>query len=773
MDLVGQQLTIGGLLHDIGKVVQRSTQQRRPHSIIGHEFLSEFPIDSEILKMVKYHHSKEMKEANLANNDLSFIIYMADNISAGTDRRLAYDDMEKSSYMNWDQMTNQGDIFNSLFKNKYGQGKQFYQARMLDDRDLINYSSEKNIKFQPGSYEAIIHRIKESLSVMDYSDSYIDSLMNLLESTLTYVPSSTNLDELIDISLYDHSKLVAAFAICIYQYLQEQQKDNYKEILFKDSKTFYSQEAFRLLSFDISGIQKFIYTIRDQKAAKMLRSRSFYLEIIAEHLVDSIIEKLNLSRANLIYSGGGHAYLLVSNTKETISLLNQIEQEFNQFLQEEFGHELFVAFGHASFAAEILMDMVDNTAYSDLYRRIGKIISDKKQQRYSADELLNLIQRGKRIGRECPICHTVDNTIDEDVPYCKVCQGLIDFSNHLLYSDFYLVNKTPSNLPLGFKSFLHAISEEEIKSGATDGRIYAKNKFYTGLNQATHLWIGDYSDGQSFNDYQNNSEGVHRLGVLRCDVDDLGQSFIEGFKGKFNTLSRTATYSRSLSLFFKFHINQILNKLESDATIIYAGGDDVFIVGEWMDIIEFAIELRQSFIKYTQHRLTLSTGIGVFTGKTPVPILASVTGELEDAAKHNNDYAKDSIALFSPEFTFQWDRFIDKIWQGKLPLIQSFFKEQYDSQQSGFSMAYRLLELIRQSRKEAKDLSVSRGTVKTISWAQWAYYLSRMEPSDPDKKKLFNNFSREIQGYFVDNEALDELEMAIILYVYSMRGVGA
>ena len=59
---------------------------------------------------------------------------------------------------------------------------------------------------------------------------------------------------------------------------------------------------------DISGIQSFIYTIGEKGALKGLRARSFYLEIMMEHIVDELLEKLSLSRANLIYTGGGHCY---------------------------------------------------------------------------------------------------------------------------------------------------------------------------------------------------------------------------------------------------------------------------------------------------------------------------------------------------------------------------------------------------------------------------------------------------------------------------------
>ena len=85
------------------------------------------------------------------------------------------------------------------------------------------------------------------------------------------------------------------------QYLKEQNETNYREILFQNTKTTYEKEMFLLYSMDISGIQKFIYSISDKGALKGLRARSFYLEIMMEHVIDELLEKLSLSRANLIY----------------------------------------------------------------------------------------------------------------------------------------------------------------------------------------------------------------------------------------------------------------------------------------------------------------------------------------------------------------------------------------------------------------------------------------------------------------------------------------
>lgn len=103
-----------------------------------------------------------------------------------------------------------------------------------------------------------------------------------------------------------------------------------------------------MCSLDVSGIQNFIYTITSRNALRTLRARSFYLEIMMEHMVDLLLDKLELSRANLIYSGGGHCYLLLPNTENTVKTLLKFKQEMNTWFLKYFQTELFIAFGYVA-----------------------------------------------------------------------------------------------------------------------------------------------------------------------------------------------------------------------------------------------------------------------------------------------------------------------------------------------------------------------------------------------------------------------------------------
>ena len=160
-------------------------------------------------------------------------------------------------------------------------------------------SSLEKKNFSEEFYTKIRQRLTDNLKAIDWNEEYLNSLLSVMEGNLSYIPSSTAKSELTDISLFDHVKLTAALASCIYDYLEEN-KLNYREQLLEKEKEFYKKNVFLLCSMDVSGIQNFIYTITSKNALKTLRARSFYLEIMMEHMVDLLLDKLELTRTNLM-----------------------------------------------------------------------------------------------------------------------------------------------------------------------------------------------------------------------------------------------------------------------------------------------------------------------------------------------------------------------------------------------------------------------------------------------------------------------------------------
>lgn len=774
------KLIIGSLLHDVGKVIYRQGEDRRKHSQSGYDYLKDDikMNDREILNCVKYHHADSLVSAKLDGDELAYIVYLADNIAAATDRRKK----DREDYGFEKSMPLQS-VFNILNGNHQ---EFYYKPGILKDNGEIIFPQKEKIPFDETFYSQVKSELTRNLKDMEWSIEYINSLLEVLETMLSYVPSSTAKDELADISLYDHVKITAAIASCIYQFLQESDKSDYKTVLWKESKKFFNIESFLLFSMDISGIQDFIYTIVSKRALRTLRARSFYLEIMMESMIDSLLERLNLSRANLLYCGGGHCYMLLPNTKDVQRKIEEYKNEMRMWFLKNYRTELYVAMGAVACSANSLRNVPEGS-YAELFHKLSRKISQNKLHRYTAEEIIKLNRHSEKdYSRECKVCKHVGD-VDED-GVCELCRKIEQFSQKVLYADFFIVvnekDKAGRGLPLPGNYILDAENEktlqEKMKNQQNFVHIYAKNQPYIGKNVKTKIWVGNYTTGQSFEELAEASEGISRIGVLRADVDNLGQTFVGGFEEKYTTISRTATLSRQLSLFFKLHINYILQHPEYSiygmktnekrvATIIYSGGDDIFLVGAWNDVIELSIDLRRNLEKYTQNTLTISGGIGIYDDKYPVHVLAEEVGEMENASK--NLPGKNAITLMEDgekhlesdgmisDGTYSWKVFEDEVLAEKYEIIAEFFK---GMDERGNAFLYHLLDLIRKQKDK-------------INFARYVYLLARLEPGQKEgeeKKKAYRKFSTNMFKWVRSENDKRQLKTAIQMYVYGKREGG-
>ena len=415
------KLIIGSLLHDIGKLVYRSGDGQN-HSQSGYRFLKEDAgvVDQDILNCVRYHHGSWLKGADLSDDALAYITYFADNVAAAADRR--EDDSQEPGF---DRSVPLSSVFNILNGHH---GSAHYERSVLDFSKGINYPTEKEIRLDDSFYQDLVRNIKENLKGISYTEAYINSLLSILEAYTTYVPSSTARGELADISFYDHVKMTAALAACIEQALSRDA--SYRKELFLDAKESYGKNWFLLFSIDVSGIQKFIYSVGSKGALRCLRARSFYLELMMEHIIDELLARLSLSRANLIYVGGGHSYILLPNTAAAKETAEVWMDEVNQWLLQTFQTDLFVAYGFAPCSARNLKNEPKGS-YSDLFRQMSSGISAQKVHRYSADRILYLNRRNESGDRECRICRRLKPLNAEDI--CGLCSALEYASGDILY----------------------------------------------------------------------------------------------------------------------------------------------------------------------------------------------------------------------------------------------------------------------------------------------------------------------------------------------------
>ncbi len=766
--------SIGALLHDIGKILN---DKNNHHSISGALFVeknSKF-VDDDILDQIRYHHKKQLSEATKVS-DYAYIANFADTIAAKMDRRKKDDGTLIQT-----KVKALDSIFNILNGNNE---KLVYNAEQITKNGRINYPVAKG-NISNDVLEKAKKDFEHVLKNSNSNEELVSKLLIAVEKNLSFVPAAITDEKVNDISLFDHLKMTAAIASSVIRYMNENKITDFKTLLDKESD-FMNEKMFLLYSMDVSGIQDFIYTIASQKVLKGLRTRSFYLEIVIEHCIDTLLERAGLTRANLIYSGGGHAYIILPNTEGIKEILVEYEKQINDWFMEYYRTDLYIASGYSECSANSFCNEPSGS-YKEIFAEVRKKISDKKMKRYSSDVIkyLNSIEQ-KDGSRECKVCHRVDRLTKEDK--CEICTGIENISKDILNRELFAVVEdkiSESCLPLPFGYNLVALRKEEADKLEKNGkikRIYAKNNLDID-DSYIKIWVGDYHNGDDFSTLANSASGIKRLAVMRADVDNLGQAFVSGFENsksknsdQYVTLSRTATFSRKLSMFFKLHINEILANGEftmssakeagnRNALIVYSGGDDLFVIGSWDDIVEFSVDLSRKFKKFSQNTLTVSAGIDLYPEKYPVAVMAKKTGELEEISKGMDE--KNAITIAREENSYKWKDLYEKVLGEKYNIIENFFKNQGER---GNSFIYRILELF--NNREEK-----------INIARLAYILARLEPEKPNKEdkeskakyeKLKENymvFSKKIYEWVKSEEDSKQVKTAILLYVYNNRNL--
>lgn len=815
----------GALLHDIGKVCYRAMNKRINHSKLGGDFLEQYLKPNEetkrLLNCVRYHHKDYLQKAKLDKNDLAYIVYEADNIASGMDRR-----ENEGEEKGFNPKLNLDSIFSVFYSDKEIQVANKYFLIYKDINKAFNYP-RKDISLATNSnYEALLNKIKSHFITKDISQISINQLLQILEEGFSYVPSSTNRAEVCDISLYVHSKITSAVASCMKLYFDEQQIQDYKKYCFNSgSKIFRNEKIYLLVSGDISGIQDFIYTIPSKGALKTLRGRSLYIDLLLEEFIDEYLEQIGLSRANVLYSGGGHFYILAPNIEDTKKAIDKLQAKMNRWLMENIGINLYLAIGTAECSANNLMK---SEAQGNLFAIVNKKLKDDKTIRYSKDEdflehIFNVEKEEDTAKKECNICHNLVDKLwkynsDEEIA-CEFCLNLYKLGQDILTQDLVFViseEKIDGGIKIFGKDkdlYMYAVNIEDIDMfKGKILRIYSKNNLLEN-DLAVRLYLADYSaknendEVMTFDDLAKSSckidKGIKRLGVLRLDVDDLGIAFSSGFVSdkdkiednlRYATLSRYADLSKDISMFFKVAINKICagdltgcvdfeekafnifgiaKAQKRKVNIIYAGGDDLFLVGAWDEVLEVAIDINRAFKQFTNGKLTLSAGMAMFSPTYPISKMAEIAGLLVQMSKNRKD--KNSIALFGMETNlkangqleckhiYTWADFEMKVCKEKMNYLLarlSFDGDKFNKLSVGKSLIYRLMDLIQLADEDKLNI------------ARFAYVLARMQPKqdkDEQKRKVYEDFVSKMYQWINNNEDKKQLATALNLLVYYLR----
>ena len=479
-----------------------------------------------------------------------------------------------------------------------------------------------------------------------------------------------------DVSLYNHARSVSAIAACLVN-----APDGW----------------LALIGGDLSGIQSFIYTLASDGAAKSLRARSFYVQLLTEAVARYVLRQLDLPVVNALYVGGGGFQILAPASA----------QEIVPGIQAEIQRRLLIA--HRAALGVTIHSHVFDAGQCERFGVVREAMTAalnraKRRPFASVDARLLAREIGAPIdtGGETDFCRVTGEELPpayragEDVtPKSAFVESLEDLGRQLRQATHIAmldVDPLDTERVRSWRAALRmfGLAVEVIEAGQsastvrdaglvrlarlTPDPVAGEDRLrsaFAGCEVVSFYypfarlvpWDEKKDQPKLFDQLAEDSRGLKRWAVLRMDVDNLGRLFREGY-GNRASLARVAGLSFALRLFFEGWLPALAAE-PTDETgrlyIQYAGGDDVFVVGAWDAIAEYALRIRESFRAYTAANpaMTLSGGIALVDANFPLYRAARMAGEAEEEAKRyeRNGVAKDAISFLGE--TMDWATFVE------------------------------------------------------------------------------------------------------------------
>jgi len=767
------QAALAGLIHDVGKILQRAEEQPNDkHAEFTRHYVDLLPQKYRgMCRAAEYHHNPGSDDAS--SIPLTWQVALGDKLSAGerADERPA-----KDGNIFPMQMVPIFDRINHPKIIEEDNGGHYLPLKPLQLRKDHVFPEGAALKKeqQHNFYENLKSEIIKVGQVdQEDSETYIETLLSALREFAWSVPSGFYYN-LPDISLYDHSRMTAALAVCLSDWPIEKTKSVHESIVRKwltdkepeknklqpgDAENLKVPCAL-LVGGDLSGLQKFLYTLSSSEAAKTLRGRSFYLQLLTEAVMRLVLRRTGIPATNVVYSGGGHFYLLAPVSAD--KTLKAVQKEITKILTRAHGSDLTLSLAWTPVPAYGFSVKTFPLYWEEMQSALSK--AKKAPFTELEDDLYDLIfkinETGGNRDNVCSICGNESESVHKDsdvgdVQICSLCHSFIkDLGARLPVSNQVVLGFCePTELPKsGFTALniLSALGMDVHFSDGTKAVDFSSQKekmveraCVWELNDLSsqkvkvigvpfwrtqHYTVNQipYEKGQpvTFDNLQKKAEGIHRLGVLRMDVDNLGSLFKNGLRDKkghpLGSLSRLSTLSFSLSLFFEGWVGQICSTYKDRIYAVYAGGDDLFLIAPWSDVPGLALSIVDDFRTFTGNNpnLHISGGMAFIHGKYPIYQAAEDAGEAESLAKSFE--GKNAFSFLGKAYS--WDQFSDLDTKHKT--IRNLVQSKEDESMAG---PQALIGLLRELGDQAEAARKKKGKPVYGPWIwRGEYTLTRM-----------------------------------------------
>ena len=533
---------------------------------------------------------------------------------------------------------------------------------------------------------------------------------------------------------------------------------------------------------DLSGIQKFLYNITSRHASVSLKGRSAFLSDYLRNVCDQIEGTIEAHGGSVdeLYCSGGKFYLITENTTAITEAIKECSKITKEKLWEEHKGQLGINLSEVAFAEENGKFFVEgyedeqNTKSGVLWKYVTADFARQKNQKFK--DLLTTYPN-KFFGFDDKDEDSKELIVSKEHKVCALT-GV----------------ESPDCRPLTKKDFekegltLAEFEEEEDTNNVSDNAPVYLPSVITQIVEGKKLSI-KYKT-KSFEKYATTDYGIEKglkgdtyLGILRMDVDGMGKKFIIGFP----TLDDYRNFSKRAKFFFEYYIGgkkyekegNLLDEVDKLSgkkyrdfvNVIYAGGDDLFIVGRWDKVIDFAKLIHQKTIaefkndayvdifdpKKPLRKISISGGIAIVKPKFPIAKAADMAGDAEEAAKQGE---KDAFCMFGKTISWNSEKVYkpnDKeCYENEYAYVE-YFKNKFVEFISNYNKDYGFGKSILHKimlYSEIADMNIEReakGKPKNYSY-MWhiTYFMTRFMEKFKGYEKEQNEQKRKIKKELYD-----------------------
>lgn len=617
------EVTLAALLHDIGKFYQRTG-----YKLENNDFYKQFETRKGSYRHASY--TAQFIDKYIKDGFKSFliqsaehhvttesIIKKADHIASGHDRKpnpseeiLDQDEeellhLQTSTHFTKRLLT----IFNEINLTGDKNKPLYVLLSKLDNYRTSNQMPTLDKNEGQAEYKKLFDEMIDEINKIKYRtyEELHHLIYPIIKKYTATIPANTYTEDFSTVSLFDHLKLTTAIANCL--------------------KRTNHDSSFVLVEYDTSGIQSFIYRIAEgtqtkPNIAKALRTRSFYLNILSDFVAYSIVNYFGLSYENILYSAGGRGLILVQNSFDFESKMEDINSKIEKSIFDLHNGEISFSIAYN----EITPEGLQKSTFKELMDGDSKKMISKKSQKF-----LSLFKNPNfsYVSEETEnLCSTCESNDAKGKGMCQVCDSLLRLNDEIIARknsfvieyDFRDASKTNADftISIGELGKINIFLSEEVRINP--------NCFYQSINSSSIGEIKYYARsnvrGLTFGEIARESEGDPKLAVIKMDVDNLGYIFSKGIKQDTQTSSKILTLSRMMDYFFTKVLVDICAhpNYKNSIYINYSGGDDLVIISPASMSLNLVDHINREFSQYTGQNpgLHLSAGIEIMHPSSPI-----------------------------------------------------------------------------------------------------------------------------------------------------------